>query len=159
MSYPMSLRMTPLRPPSCRGTRGFSLIEVLCALLIFAVGVLGLLKLQAVSVQQASGARYRAIAAAQAASLIGRLWTTDRTAATLQAQFGSAAGGAGYTNWRASVEASGLPNVAGRAPTVSFTTVPGGSSATASSLATVTIFWKAPGDSGYHNHVVLAQVK
>ena len=155
----MSHRMNPRRPSSRRGARGFSLIEVLCALLIFAIGVLGLVKLQAVSVQQASGARYRAIAAAQAASLIGRLWTTDRSAATLQAQFGSAAGGAGYTSWRASVEASGLPNVAGKLPTVSFTTVPGGSSATASSLATVTVFWKAPGDTGYHSHVVLAQVK
>jgi len=159
MSHPMSLRMIPLRFPPRRGARGFSLIEVLCALLIFAVGVLGLLKLQAVSVQQASGARYRAIAAAQAASLIGSLWTTDRSAATLQAQFGSAAGGPGYTSWRASVEASGLPNVAGKAPTVSFTTVPGGGSATASSLATVTIFWKAAGDGDYRNHVVLAQVK
>ncbi|SHL97246.1 type IV pilus assembly protein PilV [Rhizobacter sp. OV335] len=147
------------RPPSHRGAHGFSLIEVLCALLIFAIGVLGLVKLQAVSVQQASGARYRAIAAAQAASLVGRLWITDRAAATLQAQFGSETGGVGYTSWRASVEASGLPNVAGKAPTVSFTTVPAGSAATASSLATVTIFWKAPGDSGYHSHVVLAQVK
>jgi type IV pilus assembly protein PilV len=155
----MSLRMNLHHSPSRRSVRGFSLIEVLCALLIFAIGVLGLLKLQAVSVQQASGARYRAIAAAQASSLIGRMWTTDRTAATLQAQFGSASDGAAYTSWRAAVEASGLPNVAGRPPTVGFTTVAGGSSATASSLATVTIFWKAPGDSGYHNHVVLAQVK
>jgi type IV pilus assembly protein PilV len=140
---------------------GVALLEIVCALLIFAVGVLGLVKLQAVSVQQASDARYRALAALQVSDLIGKMWVSDRTPATLKASFSSdGANGAGYASWLAAVWASGLPGVAGRPPTVSIATVSGlGTNSTDSSLATITVYWKAPGDADYHKHVALAQVK
>jgi len=140
---------------------GVALIEIVCALLIFAVGVLGLVKLQAVSVRQASDARYRMLAALQVSDLIGKMWVSDRTPATLKASFSSdAADGTGYASWLAAVNASELPGVAGRPPTVSIATVSGlGANSTDSSLATITIYWKAPGDGSYHNHVALAQVK
>ena len=139
------------------------LIEVLCALLIFAAGILAIVGLQATSVQQASAARFRAVAALQASDLIGRMWVSDRTAATLQAYFAStssSSGNTGYTSWYTALQGSGLPLVASQPPTVTFTTVSGGgSSAVASSLATITIYWKAPGDTSAHKYVALAQVK
>jgi len=139
------------------------LIEVLCALLIFAAGILAIVGLQATSVQQASAARFRAVAALQASDLIGRMWVSDRTAATLQAYFASTSGSSGntgYTNWYTALQGSGLPLVSSQPPTVTFTTVSGGgSSAVASSLATITIYWKAPGDTSAHKYVAMAQVK
>ena len=151
------------RPP-----RGFLLIEVLCALLIFAVGILAMVSLQAVSAQQSTAARYRAIAAMQASDLISRMWVSDRTAATLQAYFASSSSSTntGYTSWYAAVQGSGLPNVSTQPPTVTFTTVAGGgTSAVASSLATITIYWTAPGDTipsgatSAHKYVAMAQIK
>jgi len=144
------------------------LIEVLCALLIFAAGILAIVGLQATSVQQASAARFRAVAALQASDLIGRMWVSDRTATTLQSYFAStssssgnsSSGNTGYTSWYTALQSSGLPLVASQPPTVTFTTVSGGgSSAVASSLATITIYWKAPGDTSAHKYVAMAQVK
>ena len=150
------------------------LIEVLCSLLIFAIGILAMVGLQAVSVQQSTAARYRAIAATQANDLISRMWVSDRTAATLQASFASGSGSSssssstntGYASWYAAVQTSGLPKVSAQPPTVTFTTVAGGgSSATSSSLATITIYWTAPGETipsgatSAHKYVAMAQIK
>lgn len=143
------------------------LIEVLCSLLIFAIGILALVGLQAVSVRQSTAARYRAIAAIQANDLIGRMWVSDRTAATLQASFASSgSSNTGYASWYAAVQASGLPKVSAQPPTVTFATVAGGgSSAISSSLATITIYWTAPGETvpsgatSAHKYVAMAQIK
>jgi type IV pilus assembly protein PilV len=145
------------------------LIEVLCSLLIFAIGILAMVGLQAVSVQQSTAARYRAIAATQANDLISRMWVSDRTAATLQASFASSSSSTtntGYASWYAAVQACGLPKVSAQPPTVTFTTVVGGgSSATSSSLATITIYWTAPGETipsgakSAHKYVAMAQIK
>lgn len=136
------------------------MLEALIALVIFAIGILGLVAAQGTSVKDASNARFRAIAASLANDLISRMWLSDRTAATLQASFGSSAAGAGYTAWLASVQSSGLPNVSSYPPAVSFSTVSGGgTSATSSSLATINVYWKAPGESTMHTYTALAQMK
>jgi type IV pilus assembly protein PilV len=147
-----------------RAQQGFMLIEVLCALLIFSAGILAMVGLQATSVQQASAARFRVVAAMLANDLISRMWASDRTAATLQASFASTSStsstNTGYASWYAAVQSSVLPLVASQPPTVTFTTVAGGgSSAVSSSLATITIYWQAPGDTSAHKYVAMAQVK
>jgi type IV pilus assembly protein PilV len=139
---------------------GFTIIEVLVALLIFAIGMLGIAGLYSNAVRQATGAELRTTAAMLATDLIGRMWMSDRTYSTLQASYGSTAAGTGYTSWKAAVTNSDLPGVASLPPTVTFTTVSGGgSSAISSSLATITIYWKGPGDSSAHQYVALAQMK
>ncbi len=56
-----------------RGTisrqKGFSLVEVLVALLVISVGLLGIAKMQALALSNTSSARLRSLAAIQAASL------------------------------------------------------------------------------------------
>lgn len=154
---------------------GFMLLEVLCALLIFSIGILGIVGLQANATKQSSAAEYRSMAAMLASDLVSKMWLSNRTAATLQGYYAGTAGsgGGGYNTWLTAVTASGLPNAVTYAPTVSFATVPGGGSAgIASSLATITICWTAPGDtpptdttctpntaSNVHKYVVIAQVK
>jgi type IV pilus assembly protein PilV len=52
-----------------RHNRGFTLIEVLAAMLIIAVGMLGIAKMQAMSYASTGTASYRSLAAIEAASL------------------------------------------------------------------------------------------
>ena len=61
---------SPVRRPS----RGFLLLEVLVALLIFAFGVLGIVGLQAAMIKAQSGAKYRGDAAFLAQELVGNMW-------------------------------------------------------------------------------------
>jgi len=52
-----------------RRTRGFSLVEVMVALAVLSVGLLGIAKMQTLALSSTSGASKRALAALQAASL------------------------------------------------------------------------------------------
>lgn len=129
---------------------GFSLIEGLVAILIFSFGILALVSMQATSIQQSSGAKYRSEASLLANQLIGQMWITDRTAATLQANFNT--GGTGYNAWLANVQAT-LPTAAASAPTVSVS---------AAGVATINLFWKAPNEeSGAppHRFTTVAQIR
>ncbi|MDM0027648.1 type IV pilus modification PilV family protein [Variovorax saccharolyticus] len=137
------------------------MLEALVGLIIFAVGILGLIGLQMASIKQASEAEYRSVAALQANDLISRMWVSDRTAATLQLQFASP-DGAGYIAWK-DEWAGALPNTATHAPTVSFTTVDGGGATpVSSSQVEVKVFWKSPGekaDDPAHSYTTVAQLK
>ena len=141
------------RHPSERPTgRGFMLIEVLVALLIFAIGVLGLVGLQVIAIQQSGLARSRSDAALLADDLIGRMWVSDHAA--LSQDFSSAAGGTPYLEWQSQVNAA-LPGAAEHPPLVSIDEVaplPAGSlplaaaDLTPSKLVTITLRWKATSD-------------
>ena len=65
------------RPPSPRAVRGFSLVEVLVAIVIFALGILGLMQLQATAVKMSNEARQRAEAAFLADQLVARILISD----------------------------------------------------------------------------------
>ncbi len=165
---------SPHRPSTKpRQLRGFMLLEVLIALLIFALGVLGLVGLQANAVKQSGEAKFRADATLLANELIGQMWVSDRSFATLSAQFGSAAEGPAYEAWVARVNAN-LPNAASHAPTVVVEQidplpalvggVPGAPPAgiTPSSRVTITLRWKAPADPAAdppRNLVLVTEIK
>src|SRR5579862_6704677 len=69
-------------------SRGFSLIEVLVALIIIGVGMLGIAKIQALAYASTGTAAARSIAAIEASSLAAAMranrdyWTTAGVAAT-----------------------------------------------------------------------------
>ena len=59
-----------MRPPRSRAdSQGFSLVEVMVAVVVICVGLLGIAKLQALSLSNTSTARLRSLAALEAASL------------------------------------------------------------------------------------------
>jgi len=153
------------RPARRRPTQqhGFLLLEVLVALLIFAIGVLSLVGLQAASVKQSGEAKFRADASLLADDLIGRMWVGDRTAAVLAANF-EGPDGAGYQAWLPAVRAA-LPGVGTLAalPVVTVVAVPGGAGGLVpSSLVTVVISWKSPNEPGTdpaHDVTVVTQIK
>jgi len=135
------------------------LLEALIAILIFSIGILGIVKLQAIAIQQSSAAEYRAIASMVANDVISQMWASDKTPATLKTNYES---GTPYTTWRSKVIASGLPGVSTtqNAPTISVTSVAaGGTGGVASNQATVTVFWQAPNESTAHSFTAIARIK
>ena len=80
------------RPTNRRRTGGFSLLEVLVALIVLSVGLLGILKLEAAAVASTTVASQRSLAALEASSLASSMhvnrgyWTnSDAAGATIKA--------------------------------------------------------------------------
>lgn len=159
--------LTPRRPAQS----GVMLLEVLIALLIFALGVLGLVGLQANAIKQSGQSKYRTDATLLANELIGQMWLTNRTYATLNAGFSSATNGASFTAWKAKVEAE-LPGAGTYPPTVTVTQVAplpdifaaasAASSRAPSTRVTITMRWKAPGEptsDPAHTFVLINEIK
>jgi type IV pilus assembly protein PilV len=86
--------------------------------------------------------------------LIGTMWVTDRTAATLQNTFNT--GNAGYNAWTATVQAT-LPGVGGAGtPTAPDVAVDN------DGIATITLRWLAPSEpanTAPHQYVAIAQIR
>jgi type IV pilus assembly protein PilV len=164
----MNQRISNLKAQS-----GVMLIEALVALLIFSVGILGIVGLQATAVKASTDAKYRSEAALLANELIGRIWTHNRAdLATLQAAFADP-NGTEYKKWAwegaaaiaATKTAPGdgtvlktLPNALLTLPTV--TIAAGNPSSTPNNLVTIKIFWQAPNETTpvLHNYVTQAQI-
>lgn len=143
------------------------LLEALISILIFSIGILAIVALQAVSIKNAGEAKYRSDASLLANQLIGRMWIDNRDSATLIANF-SSPNGPSYISWRDSIIANNtLPGVIvtpnpANLPTVVITSVAGGSAVDpSSSLVTITLFWKAPDEPAAmtpHQFTAVAQI-
>lgn len=78
-----------MQRPSPVATRGFTLIEVMVALIIIAIGTLGLAKMQALALASTGASRSRALVAVEATSLAEAMhanhlyWSTSTTAPAL----------------------------------------------------------------------------
>ena len=138
--------MTLPRGPSTRAARqhGSFLLEALVSVLIVALGILGLIGLQARAIQNVDDAQYRGEAAYVANALLGQMWLYDRT--KLIADFDSSAGGPVYTEFKTWV-GQRLPgaNIPANAPVVTITqdaTTP----TTTSSWVYIRVMWQAPGE-------------
>ena len=140
------------------------LLEALIALLLFSMGILGLMGLQAIAVKNTADAKYRTDAAFLANQIIGQMWAEDPANLPAYAHNpttagncnfgGTASTNANVTAWLGS--ASTLGTVAG--------SLPGATSALqqitidATNLVTVTICWQGPQEAVAHNYVAIAQI-
>jgi|APTNR8051073442_1049403.scaffolds.fasta_scaffold02070_10 type IV pilus assembly protein PilV len=137
-----------------RQQSGMILIEALLAILVFSLGILALVGLQAAAVKQSADAKYRTEAALLANEIIGQMWVSDRTTSVLQANFNSP-GGATYVNWLGRVSGV-LPGVVANSPTAPTIAID------AEGIATVTVAWNAPNEPAGtppHQYVAIAQIR
>lgn len=109
--------------------QGMALIEGMIAILIFSIGILAIVGLQAVTLRQSTDAKYRIDASLLANQTLGTMWG-DR---------------ANLNAYAVQETLDALPNGT-RTVTVSGNQV------------TVTITWKLPGESAAHRHVVVAEI-
>lgn len=138
---------------------GMMLLEGLIAILIFSLGIIALVGMQAMAVKQVSDAKYRTDASLLASQLIGKMWVGDRTAATLKTNFDTSGTAAGLTDWLETVQNT-LPGITAddNQPTVNVTSLGGASDGT----VTITLYWLAPSDAGSqepHKYTTVAQIK
>jgi type IV pilus assembly protein PilV len=83
---------------------GFVLVEVLVAGLIFAVGVLGLVGLQAQMTRSQTNSKHRADAVNLAQELVGSIWSDYMGVATFDTSSGGCGGNPLCSGWQAKVQ-------------------------------------------------------
>ncbi len=137
--------------------RGSFMLEALISVLIVALGVLGLIALQARAIQQVDDAQYRAEASYLANALLGQMWVHDP--AKLVADFDSGGGGANYKEFAAWISQR-LPggNIPANAPVVTVTQP--GLTPQATDVR-IQVFWQAPSEpagSPAHKYEIVATV-
>lgn len=128
--------------------RGIILLEGLIAILIFSVGILGLVGLQAMSINNSNAAKYRSEAVYFANQIIAQMWADNKV--TMKTDYDSPTG-AKYVAWRDQINAAGgLPGAAANLPTIAVDN--------ATRRVTVIVQWRAPRDPNVHNHTAIAQI-
>jgi type IV pilus assembly protein PilV len=132
MSSHLPLNRSVPRSNSLSKQKGILLIEVLLSILIFSFGILGLVGLQAVSIQNSANAEARNTASALANDIVSQMWVRQ-TSATSDAGLS-----ADIASWKDRVNKSTLPNASGDV-------------SVNNNLATITITWKAPSKKSTDN--------
>lgn len=134
----MSARRPKARSSSpSRQQAGMMLLEALLGILLFSIGILGLIGLQGVSIKNTTEARYRSEAAYLANQIVGRMWV-DRTNLPNYALTSATTCNAGSTTalqqWLCQVEAAlpGITATAATRPTIGV----------AADTVTVTLHWR-----------------
>jgi type IV pilus assembly protein PilV len=138
--------------------QGVMLLEALIGILIFSVGILALIGMQATAMRATIDAKYRSEASYLVNEVIGRMWVDRANLADYATSPGTPAAcpGTAPCDWIARVNAL-LPNATGaNAPEIVVTTTGGG--ATLVNEVTVTVRWQAPGDSEASNHTSTTQI-
>jgi type IV pilus assembly protein PilV len=150
------------QPPNTdKSQAGVMLLEALIGILIFSLGILSLVALQATSIQLTSDAKYRTDASLLANRLIGQMWASGLTPADLETAFES--GGDQYNAWLADVQGiEGLPGVVAASSGID-STLPTVTVDAATGQVVITLFWRTPqmptsGANSSHRHVVVSQI-
>jgi type IV pilus assembly protein PilV len=130
------------------GQRGATLLEALIGILIFSVGILALVGMQALAIRHMADARYRSEASFFANEIIGRMWVNKGNLASY-AFGGSGTPPAAIDNWVTSIQ-SALPGVTAgtNLPIIDLV----------GSRVTVTVRWQLPGASDGHQHITVAYI-
>lgn len=121
---------------------GMMLLEALLGILLFSIGILGLIGLQGVSIKNTTEARYRSEAAYLANQIVGRMWVDRSNLASYALTTGTTCNTGATTalqQWLCQVEAT-LPGITTAAPTRPTIAV-------AADTVTVTLHWRVGSNS------------
>lgn len=153
----INARLTPQRRPSGaglrrRGSAGFALIEVMVSVLLFAIGILGLVGLQASMTQAQTASKVRADAANLADELTAIIWSDMNNIAAYTTA--GCAGNARCNGWLTK-----LPKVLPGGTLQTLTIDLAGTSITNQDygLITITLNWTLP-NGGTHTYTTVSNV-
>ncbi len=127
--------------------KGSVVLEALIAILIFSIGILGIVGLQATAIIDSASAKFRTDASLLANQVVGQMWVDDKTNTSLVTNYSSPSG-AKYLAWKSGV-VNALPGASATPPTV---TIDG------SNNVTVTVWWKRPDESTAHKYEAIANI-
>ena len=150
--------------------RGIVLIDAMVAILIFSVGILGLVALQGSAIEMTGSAKYRVNAAMLADHVIAQMWATDPS--QLKTLFqgsgssdGGSSGGTSYTAWAKRLDCTAskpdivcLPGAKANPPSIDVVEQDISSSGNTQYQVTVTVYWQAPSDSTKHKYVSVTAI-
>ena len=124
-----------------RAQQGVMLLEALLGILLFSVGILGLVGLQSVSIKNTTDARLRSEAGYLASQVVGRIWADRANVANYALGTSTTCASSGtipdsLKDWLCQVEAElpGITTAAATRPTIVVD---------ASNNVTVTLHWRA----------------
>ena len=139
---------------------GSVLLEALISILIFSIGILGLVAMQAAAIKNSIDAKYRSDAAYLANQIISQMWI-DRANLDTYSHYdggtpcnfsGSASSNAHVTSWAAQA-VDLLPGAASSKTQIEITTPISGTR-----QAKVTVCWQSPQETSPHNFVATARI-
>lgn len=131
-----------------RAQRGGTLLEVLVSLVIFSIGVLGIVGLQATAARNSGESKYRADAALLTDQLIAQMWTSNVAVSGVLSSFSTSGTiSSKVSAWRTKVAAA-LPAGTGAVNVLDAT----------AGLVSITVCWQAPA-ADQHCHTTTAQVR
>ena len=131
-----------------KSQQGVMLLEALVAILIFSIGIVAVMGMQAASISQVTQAKFRTDASYLVNQIVGKMWVDLPNVPSY-----TSAGYAGRAAWDTTV-ANTLPNgnaviaVNGLAYTA-----PGVTPIATGATVTVTINWKLPDETNWHKYV------
>jgi type IV pilus assembly protein PilV len=143
-----------------RGQQGMMLLEALLGILLFSVGILGLIGLQSVSIKNTTEARFRSEAGYLANQIVGRMWSDRANLASYALTTATTCSGAAtqLKDWLCQVESS-LPGI-----TTAAVTRPSIAVDTTTNTVTVTLHWRMndnpaiTDNSDIHNYVLVTRI-
>lgn len=134
---------------------GVALLEALIGILIFSIGILAVVGMQATAIKTVSDSKYRSEAAFLANQLLSQMWT-DAGNVSQYAYSGSGTVPARLTNWVADVD-SRLPGTTIVKPVITVS----GATATGA-LVQIQVFWQLPEEASQglpaRNYMLTASV-
>jgi type IV pilus assembly protein PilV len=153
------LKVKPYSFSSPKSQSGVLLIEAMVAILIFTIGVIALMGVQAAAVRSNSDAKIRMDAEFFADQLLSEMTVDGRNPITgnidfalLQAKYGSGPAGGGFSRWRTRVQDvanGGIPQTGIATPLtviVTQATTAGVPSVPPAAVVAITIQWLGPND-------------
>lgn len=129
--------------------QGSALIEGLLAIVVFSIGLIGMLMLLSAAMIESGNARYRSEASLLASDLVGRMWSGDRSLASLRSRFVDNNSDE-FLQWQRRVQ-SALPGalVTANQPVVTISD---------DRDVTITLGWQLPGERDAHQLVVATRI-
>lgn len=153
--------------PSQIAQQGSVLLEALIAILIFSIGILGIIGLQATMINNTLDARYRTDAAFLANQILAQMWADPvNTTAGLDVNSSYACnpctttnGNANTQEWVAQIQttSTSLPSLPG---VTNKTNQPSIAIDQASNKVTISLFWQSPQNpAAVHNYISVTQMR